>query len=121
VLESTFQAKARPDLFFAGQLTGVEGYVESAAAGLLAGLNAARLVTGKSTFTLPRETVLGALTHYMTTADPKHYQPMNSNWALLPPLAPPTGKKKWGREEKAEKLVAQAQTAMDVFLAETAI
>lgn len=119
VLESTFQAKARADLFFAGQLTGVEGYVESSAAGLIAGLNAARFVTGKSTFTLPRETVLGALTHYMTTADPKHYQPMNSNWALLPPLPPPPGKKKWGRDEKAEKLVAQAQNAMDVFLAET--
>jgi methylenetetrahydrofolate--tRNA-(uracil-5-)-methyltransferase len=119
VLESTFQAKARPDLFFAGQLTGVEGYVESSAAGLLAGLNAAQLVTGKSTFALPRETVLGALTHYMTTADPKHYQPMNSNWALLPPLAPPAGKKKWGRDEKAEKLVARAQAAMDAFLAET--
>ena len=62
--------------------------------------------------------MLGALTHYMTTADPQHYQPMNSNWALLPPLDPPPGKKKWGREEKAEKLVARAQQAMDEFLRE---
>jgi len=116
VLKSTFQTQSRADLFFAGQLTGVEGYVESSAAGLLAGMNAARFVADKSTLTLPRETALGALTHYMTTADPAHYQPMNSNWALLPPLPPPPNKKKWGKDEKAQLLVQRAQSAMDEFL-----
>jgi len=86
VLRPTFQTQARDDLFFAGQLTGVEGYVESAAAGLMAGLNAARLLGGEAPLIFPRETMHGALAHYITHAEPKHFQPMNSNWALLPPL-----------------------------------
>lgn len=85
VLRSTLQAQTREDLFFAGQLTGVEGYVESAAAGLMTGVNAARVLSNIEPLTFPRETVLGALAHYITSADPKHFQPMNSNWALLPP------------------------------------
>lgn len=115
VLRPTFQSQTRDDLFFAGQLTGVEGYVESAAAGLMAGINAARLSAGEDALVFPRDTVLGSLAHYITTADAKHFQPMNSNWALLPPIAPPAGRKKWKKEEKAPIYVARAQTALEEF------
>ncbi len=87
VLLPTYQAKARADLFFAGQITGVEGYVESAGSGLIAGINAARLAKGLEPLTLPLETMLGSLAHYVTAADPKHFQPMNANFGLLPPLS----------------------------------
>jgi methylenetetrahydrofolate--tRNA-(uracil-5-)-methyltransferase len=123
VLKNTFQTQMRDDLFFAGQLTGVEGYVESAAAGLMAGLNAARFLRDGSTLAFPRETVLGSLAHYITTADPKHFQPMNSNWALLPPLTgstPETAtgrKKKIPKDEKARLLAARAQAALEHFIA----
>jgi methylenetetrahydrofolate--tRNA-(uracil-5-)-methyltransferase len=121
VLKNTFQTQMRDDLFFAGQLTGVEGYVESAAAGLMAGLNAARFLRDGSTLAFPRETVLGSLAHYITTADPRHFQPMNSNWALLPPLTgstPETAtgrKKKIPKDEKARLLAARAQAALEHF------
>ena len=86
LLQPTFQAKADPGLFFAGQLTGVEGYMESTGAGLLAGLNAVRLIRGQELLVLPRETMLGALAHHITTADPDTFQPMNANYGILPPL-----------------------------------
>jgi methylenetetrahydrofolate--tRNA-(uracil-5-)-methyltransferase len=86
LLEPTYQCKSRPTLFFAGQITGVEGYVESASSGLVAGINAARLAQGKETLVFPRETAHGALAHYITTADPAHFQPMNINFGLLPTL-----------------------------------
>ncbi len=87
LLKPTLQYKERADLFFAGQLTGVEGYVESAAAGLVAGINATRLISGQEPVVFPEETAHGALTKYITTADPKSFQPMNINFGLLPPLA----------------------------------
>ncbi|KNZ70896.1 hypothetical protein Tfer_0577 [Thermincola ferriacetica] len=86
VLEPTFQFRKRKDLFFAGQITGVEGYVESAAAGLMAGINAARLVKGQEPVVFPPATAHGALSHYITTANPASFQPMNINFGLLPPL-----------------------------------
>lgn len=86
LLAATLACKKRPGLFFAGQITGVEGYVESAAAGLIAGINAARLVQGREPVIFPPETAHGALTHYITTADPKNFQPMNVNYGLFPPL-----------------------------------
>ena len=133
VLRPTFQTQMRDDLFFAGQLTGVEGYVESAAAGLMAGRNAARFLRHQETLAWPRETVLGALAHYITTADAKSFQPMNSNWALLPPLelqaeaAPPTGaqapvrRKKISKAEKAELFVARGQAALEDFMSTHAL
>ncbi len=84
LLEPTYQSKTRPGLFFAGQITGVEGYVESAASGLVAGINAARLVQGKEPFVFPPETAHGALAHYITSADPARFQPMNINFGLFP-------------------------------------
>ncbi|MTH52732.1 FADH(2)-oxidizing methylenetetrahydrofolate--tRNA-(uracil(54)-C(5))-methyltransferase TrmFO [Bacillus mangrovi] len=86
LLKPTYQSKHREDLFFAGQMTGVEGYVESAASGLLAGINAAHLVTGKDLVVLPPETALGSMAHYITNANPNNFQPMNANFGILPEL-----------------------------------
>ncbi len=85
LLNPTFQSRIRETLFFAGQLTGVEGYVESAAAGLVAGINASRILSGQKPLVFPRETAHGSLAHYITTADPGRFQPMNINFGLLPP------------------------------------
>lgn len=85
-LRPTFQLHINEHLFFAGQMTGVEGYVESAASGLTAGLNAARLAAGEEPLVFPQTTCHGALAHYITTCDPDHFQPMNINFGLLPPL-----------------------------------
>jgi methylenetetrahydrofolate--tRNA-(uracil-5-)-methyltransferase len=86
LLDPTMQMKQHPGLFFAGQMTGVEGYVESAASGLIAGMNAARAIQGQDLYVFPQETAHGGLSHYITTADPKNFQPMNVNFGLLPPL-----------------------------------
>jgi methylenetetrahydrofolate--tRNA-(uracil-5-)-methyltransferase len=85
-LEPTFQFKDKSYLFFAGQITGVEGYVESAASGLIAGINASRLLKGLPPLIFPRETMLGALSHYVSFASPDNFQPMNANFGLFPPL-----------------------------------
>lgn len=108
VLTAGFQVKEDPRLFIAGQITGVEGYVESAASGLLAGVNAARFVQGQEALTLPRETMLGSLAYYIATADPKYFQPMNANFGILPPLDPPVRGKK-------ERKLAYAQRALDTL------
>lgn len=86
LLEPTYQYRDRKQLFFAGQMTGVEGYVESAAAGLVAGLNAARLAKGEEPLVFPKETAIGSMAHYITTANPDNFQPMNANFGLFPPL-----------------------------------
>lgn len=86
VLEPSLQCKMRPDLLLAGQLTGVEGYVESTAMGLLAGINALRLATGISPLTPPPETAMGSLIGHLTNSDPKHFQPSNVNFGLFPPI-----------------------------------
>ena len=86
VLADTLQMRAYPNIFFAGQITGVEGYVESAATGILAGRNAARHLQGLPLLTLPDTTMLGALAHYVACYDGKDFQPMNANWGIVPPL-----------------------------------
>jgi methylenetetrahydrofolate--tRNA-(uracil-5-)-methyltransferase len=86
VLRDTWQTRMRDDLFFAGQMSGVEGYVESAASGLMAGRNAAAVVRGETPVAPPRTTALGALAYYVSHADPKHYVPSNIAFGLLPPL-----------------------------------
>ncbi|GGI14246.1 MULTISPECIES: FADH(2)-oxidizing methylenetetrahydrofolate--tRNA-(uracil(54)-C(5))-methyltransferase TrmFO [Gottfriedia] len=86
LLEATYRFKGRDDLFFAGQMTGVEGYVESAASGLVAGINAARLVLGKELVQFPAETAIGSMANYITTTSAKHFQPMNANFGLFPRL-----------------------------------
>ncbi|GGF96637.1 FADH(2)-oxidizing methylenetetrahydrofolate--tRNA-(uracil(54)-C(5))-methyltransferase TrmFO [Paenibacillus aceti] len=102
----TYQLKERRSLFFAGQMTGVEGYVESAASGLLAGLNAARVARGQDGIVLPEDTALGSMARYITTADFKHFQPMNANFGLFPKLDTRYRK-------KAEKNEALARRALD--------
>ena len=89
ILTETWQTRTRPDLFFAGQVSGVEGYVESAASGLIAGRNAARLVGGLTPTAPPRTTAIGALGYYVSHADPRHYEPSNITFGIIPPLADP--------------------------------
>ncbi|AJQ27306.1 methylenetetrahydrofolate--tRNA-(uracil(54)-C(5))-methyltransferase (FADH(2)-oxidizing) TrmFO [Pelosinus fermentans] len=85
ILSTTLQMITNSNIFFAGQITGVEGYVESAASGLVAGLNASRLLSGLGPVVFPKETAHGALCHYITNAEVEHFQPMNINFGLLPP------------------------------------
>ncbi len=93
VLRETWQTKTRDDLFFAGQISGVEGYVESAASGLIAGRNAAAVAQGRPAAAPPRTTAIGALGYYVSHADPKHYDPTNITFGIMPPLdAPPKSK-----------------------------
>lgn len=114
LLRPTLQFRGREDLFCAGQLSGIEGYAGNIASGLLAGRNAARVMRGQEPFVLPRETMLGALCHYISHADPAAFQPMKSNMGLLPDLPPPTGRrKKWGKRERAALHAQRALTALD--------
>ncbi|KAB2889526.1 MAG: methylenetetrahydrofolate--tRNA-(uracil(54)-C(5))-methyltransferase (FADH(2)-oxidizing) TrmFO [Desulfobulbaceae bacterium] len=105
LLEPTLQLKNRPDLLLAGQLSGVEGYVESAATGLLAGINAARLTTGLPPVIPPPDTAHGALVSHLTAGDPRHFQPSNVNFGLFPPWRKKTPKRMRGRL-RAEAAIA---------------
>ncbi|HZQ94849.1 MAG TPA: methylenetetrahydrofolate--tRNA-(uracil(54)-C(5))-methyltransferase (FADH(2)-oxidizing) TrmFO [Candidatus Sulfotelmatobacter sp.] len=86
LLQPTLQMKAHPNVLFAGQICGVEGYVESIATGLIAGMNAAALARGTRLIQAPRASAFGSLTHYVTHADPRNFQPANITFDLLPPL-----------------------------------
>lgn len=113
-LRPTLQFRDRNDLFFAGQITGVEGYVGNIGTGLLAGINAARLVSGCAPWTLPPETMLGALCHYVTHAEPGDFQPMKANFGILPPLEnPPRGKR-----DRQRAYADRAAEMLERFLAE---
>lgn len=112
LLEPTMQYRHRPDLFFAGQITGVEGYVGNAATGAVAGLNAARLLAGESPVVFPQETVVGALCHYITHADPATFQPMKANFGIMPPLA---GAIRGKRDRNAE-YVRRAEKSFGDFI-----
>ena len=117
VLRETWQTKTRDDLFFAGQISGVEGYVESAASGLLAGRNAAALVRGETVSAPPRTTAIGALAYYVSHAEPRNYQPTNITFGIIAPLQPTEGRKV--PRKKAERNVALSERALadlDVWL-----
>ena len=122
VLRQTMQLKAEPRVFFAGQISGVEGYAESIATGLIAGRNAALLAHGGEPETFPRESALGSLTHYITHADPRHFQPANITFDLLPALDEAT-KKQFKHDKKARhaEVCRRAALAMDEFLAATMV
>jgi methylenetetrahydrofolate--tRNA-(uracil-5-)-methyltransferase len=108
VLSETWQTRRRADLFFAGQVSGVEGYVESAASGLIAGRNTARLVLGKAAVAPPRTTAIGALGYYVAHADPRHYDPSNITFGIIPPLdTPPKGRQ--------ERQLATSQRALQAL------
>ncbi len=116
ILLPTFQARRRRDLFFAGQISGVEGYLESAASGLIAGLNAARLAVAAPPLIFPASTALGAIARYISSAESSKYQPSNIAFGLFPPLARPIRDK---RQKKAA-LVRRALDALESFLGQTA-
>ena len=109
LLRATYQFKRRDNLFFAGQMTGVEGYIESAASGLIAGLNAGRMAKGEECLTFPPETALGSMARYITTADPAHFQPMNANFGLFPPLEEHIRNKKAKYEKIAQRALETIQ------------
>ena len=106
LLRPTYQSKKRDDLFFAGQMTGVEGYVESAGSGLVAGLNAARLAKDEELIEFPRETAIGSMAYYITHAEGKHFQPMNANFGLFPSLPERVRDKKLRYETLAERALS---------------
>jgi methylenetetrahydrofolate--tRNA-(uracil-5-)-methyltransferase len=113
LLQPTLQANARPDLFFAGQITGVEGYLGNIATGLLAGLNAARLLTSRPLLALPATTMLGSLCHYITHADLRDFQPTKANFGLLPPL---NMSPRMGRRDRAKHYASRAQQDLQEYL-----
>jgi len=129
VLRETWQMKDRDDLFFAGQISGVEGYVESAASGLMAGRNAAAFVQRRAISVPPRTTALGALAHYVSHADPRHYQPTNITFGIMPPIADGTlrrGRAEDGRRlsrKEARKLAhsSRALSDLEVWLADSVV
>ena len=110
VLAETWQVRAHPTVFFAGQMSGVEGYVESAASGLIAGLNAAALVKGEAAASPPRTTAIGALAYYVSHADPAHYEPSNITFGIMEPL-PRAPRSKMARKlALSERALADLQT-----------
>ena len=113
VLSPTYQLKANPELFFAGQMTGVEGYVESAASGLVAGLNAARIVQGKEPIVFPEETAIGSMAKYITSANAKNFQPMNANFGLFPELPVKIKGKKERNEMHAKRALETIQNFLE--------
>ncbi|MBT3189606.1 MAG: methylenetetrahydrofolate--tRNA-(uracil(54)-C(5))-methyltransferase (FADH(2)-oxidizing) TrmFO [Anaerolineae bacterium] len=114
LLRPTLQFHNRDNLFFAGQITGVEGYIGNVATGLLAGQNIARLLAGHPPLQLPETTMLGALCHYITNAAPKDFQPMKANFGIMPPLEQ-SGKKR-GKRERAALRAERALIDLEEYL-----
>jgi len=115
LLEATLQLRDNPGIFFAGQITGVEGYIESAATGLVAGVNAARLALGRELLVFPHETAHGSLCRYVTQADPAHFQPMNITFGLLPPLGAKVRDRKQRNRTIAERALRELQKFSEKF------
>jgi methylenetetrahydrofolate--tRNA-(uracil-5-)-methyltransferase len=114
LLDASLQFRRRADLFFAGQITGIEGYVGNIGTGLLAGINAARYLGGEAPLVLPQTTMLGALCHYVSHAEPGDFQPMKANFGILPPLDdPPRGKR-----ERGAAYAARALSDLDAYVHE---
>ena len=110
VLRETWQTKSRDDLFFAGQISGVEGYVESAASGLIAGRNAAALALGEPVGVPPRTTAIGALAYYVSHAEPRSYQPTNITFGIMQPLSVEAGRK--APRKKLDRKIALSERAL---------
>jgi methylenetetrahydrofolate--tRNA-(uracil-5-)-methyltransferase len=116
VLRETWQTRLRPDLFFAGQISGVEGYVESAASGLIAGRNAAAIARGEEPRVPPRTTAIGALAYYVSHADPRSYQPTNITFGIMPPPDAPAAGRRLKRDERKTATSERALRALDDWL-----
>ncbi len=112
VLRQTYQSKLRDDLFFAGQMTGVEGYIESCASGMASAVNMARLVQGKELIVFPQETMIGSMAYYITHASPDYFQPMNANFGIVPLRT------EVRKSERKEAYGKQALEALDSILEE---
>ncbi|RHS96463.1 methylenetetrahydrofolate--tRNA-(uracil(54)-C(5))-methyltransferase (FADH(2)-oxidizing) TrmFO [Erysipelatoclostridium sp. AM42-17] len=112
-LNADYSVKGTKGLFMAGQMTGVEGYVESAQSGMIAGINMVRYLQGKESLIFPQETIMGALAHYITHGDPTDFQPMKANFGILPDL-----KERVKKKERKEAYVKRAQEVMDQFIDE---
>ena len=110
LLKPSLEAKFRKGLFFAGQLTGVEGYIESAATGMVAGINARRRHEAGEPLVLPGQTMLGSLCQYIAGADPLRFQPMNANFGLLPALTGPS------RRSRRDRMVSRSLEALEEYL-----
>ncbi len=117
VLTSYFNMKEMPDIFFAGQITGVEGYMESAAAGIIAGINAARKFRGEQMLLLPENTMLGALSRYVENTETKNYQPMGAAIGLLPPLE----ERIRDKHERYGKICGIAMESLQKYIAENSV
>ncbi len=115
LLHPTLQTIKRKDLFFAGQITGTEGYTESIASGLLAGINMARLIENKPLLELPETTMLGALTHYITNSENNDFQPINSNWGIVPPVELPKKERK-NKKLKGELMSKRSIENLKIYL-----
>jgi methylenetetrahydrofolate--tRNA-(uracil-5-)-methyltransferase len=122
VLRETWQTRARSDLFFAGQISGVEGYVESAASGLIAGRNAAALILGEAPSAPPRTTAIGALGYYVSHANPQNYQPTNITFGIMPAPDVESGcsRMKTKRADRKAATAERALTALEEWLGERA-
>ncbi len=112
LLNSDFSMRENPNIFFAGQITGVEGYMESASAGILAGLNCARRLKGLETLTLPEDTMMGALSHYISDEAVADFQPMGANFGVLPPLE----EKIRDKSERYMTLAKRAMASLEKFI-----
>ncbi len=116
LLRNTFNLRKKPKIFFAGQITGVEGYVESIAAGLVAGINATKIFKNENLISFPRETVIGALSNYISSEN-KKFQPMNANFGILPPLQEKINDK----QERYTKIANRAVEILNIFVSSNSI
>lgn len=112
-LLADYSLKTRPDLFFAGQITGVEGYMESAQSGILAGANLVRRLRGQETLVLPQTTIMGALAHYISDESVKDFQPMGANFGVLPPIEPHIRDKKARYEALSQRSLQDLATYLE--------
>ncbi len=108
LLNSDLSLKKNPNIFFAGQLSGVEGYMESASSGIIAGINAVRRLKGEAPLVLPNITMLGALLNYITDETVEHFQPMGANFGILPPLCEKI-------KDKKERYMALSERSINWF------
>ena len=113
-LNPTLEFKKQKGLFFAGQITGVEGYIESAATGIIAGINMKRFINRQEYINVPRETIIGALCNYISSSNPEHFQPMKANFGILPPLLAGTLSKKERNKLLSERALRELKSIVDI-------